>query len=396
MVSENPSGRQDMYKKILFVCTEDWFFKSHFLPIAKAAMAREGVQVSLLARTSGAREGLEEFGVNIIPFDFNRSSKNPFGALKIAFKLSAIIRREKPDVIHLIALKSIAIGGLIALFLRGFGVVYHVTGLGYLADGTTFGFVVARNIVFRFFAFCLMHTRSWLVCENPDDLAFIGSYGAPIERRVSVVGGAGVDPSYFFPLPPSDVRPVHVAYVGRMIWTKGVDVLVEAISKLAHKGVAVKLDLYGSPDPHNPKSIEIETLENWNQKSCVAWHGPVTDVREVWKICDIAVVSTRTREGMPRSMLEAAASERPLIVTDIPGCRSFVRDGVEGLVVPPGNSDLLADAIEKLAREPALRLQMGQAARRRVLDGYTEVHVAKDVLDIYDILYLEGGRRQRG
>jgi len=131
-----------------------------------------------------------------------------------------------------------------------------------------------------------------------------------------------------------------------------------------------------------------------NTRLGVAWHGPIEDVRDVWRNCEIAVVPTRTREGMPRVMLEAASCGRALIVTDVPGCRHFVRDGIEGFVVPPDDVEALAAAMDQLAQNPELRQMMGHAARERVLSGYTEQHVKVAVLNIYET-FLETNSDER-
>ena len=129
--------------------------------------------------------------------------------------------------------------------------------------------------------------------------------------------------------------------------------------------------------------MTAEELKAWCAKRDAWWLGPVEDVREVWRHADIFVLPARSREGMPRALLEAAASARPLVVTDVPGCRHFVRDGVEGFVVPPEDADALATALERLARDPDLRRRMGEAARLRLLHGFTEAHVKQSLRSAY-------------
>jgi glycosyltransferase involved in cell wall biosynthesis len=173
-----------------------------------------------------------------------------------------------------------------------------------------------------------------------------------------------------------------------MIRPKGVHVLVEAQRRLAFRGVAVDLALYGKTDADNTEGVPQSEIEGWTQHSGgghgrVVWHGHVSDIGRVWANADIAVLPAITREGMPRAVLEAAASGRPLVVTDVPGCRHFVRDGVEGLIVPPSDPDALAAALARLAADPGLRARMGDAARARVLSGYTIGHVTAGVREAY-------------
>ena len=180
--------------------------------------------------------------------------------------------------------------------------------------------------------------------------------------------------------------PVRLAFVGRLVWSKGVDVLIESLDLLKSDGLPVRLDLYGAPDVDNPRSLSVELLDEWGRRDDVVWHGRSENVLEVWHDADIALVPSRGGEGMPRAMLEAASCARPLIVTDVPGCRHFVRDGEEGFVVPPEDPPALAGAIAKLAANEELRLKMGQVARQRVQDGFTERHVIEAVARVYDKL----------
>ncbi len=152
-----------------------------------------------------------------------------------------------------------------------------------------------------------------------------------------------------------------------MIRPKGVDLLLAAQARLDAEGVAVAIELYGRSDDGNPEAIPTAELEAWGRSGRGKWLGHTSDVAGVWRRSDIFVLPARSREGMPRALLEAAASARPLIVTDVPGCRHFVRDGIEGLVVPPNDVAALTAALVRLATDPDLRVQMGLAARARCL-----------------------------
>ncbi|NOX74475.1 MAG: glycosyltransferase family 4 protein [Alphaproteobacteria bacterium] len=329
---------------------------------------------------------LETAGLKVVPLDFKRASMNPFAALVVLWRLIVALRRERPDIVHFLALKPILVGGLAALFVPKVATVFHLTGLGYLAAGKTRKAALVRNLFLRLLALYLKRRKSWLIVENPDDLATAGRFGVPTGNRASVLGGAGIDPLHFIALAPKEHTMPRAAFVGRMVWSKGVDVLIEAMDELAKRGVDLEVDLFGAPDIGNPRAIHTATLRQWNQRPGVKLHGATSDVRRVWRVADIAVFPSRGGEGLPRSLLEAAACARALIVTDVPGCRHFVRHGIEGLVVPPEDSAALAGAIEKLALDPELRRRMGRAARQRVLDGYTERHVRQAITEIYATL----------
>jgi glycosyltransferase involved in cell wall biosynthesis len=143
------------------------------------------------------------------------------------------------------------------------------------------------------------------------------------------------------------------------------------------------LELYGRSDEGNPDAVPAEAIAQWCAASGARWQGHVDDVRQVWKSADFYVLAARGGEGLPRALLEAAACARPLIVTDVPGCRHFVRHGLEGLLVKPDDVGGLADALARLAHDPELRQRMGAAARLRLLHGFTEAHVMQALRAAY-------------
>jgi glycosyltransferase involved in cell wall biosynthesis len=152
---------------------------------------------------------------------------------------------------------------------------------------------------------------------------------------------------------------------------------------LAARGVPLAIELYGKIDADNPEAISEQQIAAWQREGRARWFGHIADVREVWKRADIFVMAPRGGEGLPRALLEAAACGRPLVVTDVPGCREFVRNGIEGFVVPPNDPSALADALATLIMDGALRERMGTAARLRVLDGFTEADVMGAIQKAY-------------
>ncbi len=375
-------------RKILYVCTEDWFFHSHFLPLLEAAKSSGVDDIFLATTTNNKYREIEKLGVTVISINFDRASRGFFSTLKLLGLIARTIARVKPDVVHFISLKPILVGGLAALLYRAPAKVFHITGIGTLGEGNSGMKKLARSVIFRLPGLYLRQKNTELLVENPDDADYLKDYGLPCDTPVTVLGGAGVDPELFPDLsllPPARPRPktVRLAFVGRMIKTKGVDVLVDAMATPDIYTADIQLDLYGIPDSANPGSYKLKTIEYWNKETNVSYHGFSSDVVTIWKNADICVVPTRTREGLPRAMLEAAVCARPLIVTDVPGCRHFVEDGVQGLVVPPEDAPALALAIARLVNDPQLRNDMGKAARQRVLDKFTKTHVINDVAKTY-------------
>jgi glycosyltransferase involved in cell wall biosynthesis len=231
----------------------------------------------------------------------------------------------------------------------------------------------------------MKHSRAvpsiWVLAENEDDLNYLLKRQIGSPERSTLIPGAGVEAPMPAPFEPVSGRAPVAVFVGRMVRSKGVHTLVEAYKRLT-PGL-IHLALYGAADVNNPEAIPNDTLTKWSTLSGLTWHGHVQDITQIWTADQIAVIPSLGGEGMPRAMLEAAASGRPLIVSDVPGCRHFVRQGVEGLVVPPGDIEALANALAHLAKDQALRRRLGLAARGRFLAGFTTDAVRRAIHEAY-------------
>ena len=370
------------YSKILVCITEDWFALSHFRPLLRTLTGLAG-EVVVATRSSGRMGEIEALGCRTIDFDFRRSSLQPLAQADVVRRLSRLIKAERPEVVHAIAMQTLVVSSIATRFARVPHTVLHLTGLGFLGISEGRAARLIRPLALRLLAETLRRPGSWLLAENPDDVAFLREGGADPGDRLTILGGAGIDETEFLAQPePGNPVPV-AAFVGRMIRSKGVGVLVEAQRRLQARGVPLNVALYGKTDDDNPEGVPRAEIEGWARQGGVTWHGHVSDIREVWSKSDIAVLPAITREGLPRSVLEAAASARPLIVTDVPGCRHVVRCNVDGLIVPPGDADALADALARLAGDAELRRQMGASARERILSGFTIGHVTAGIRDAY-------------
>lgn len=366
-------------RKIVFVITEDWFFASHFLPMAKAA--RElGLDVSVVCRVRSHRDVIEAAGAKVIPLEAERRSLNPMAAGYAAGQLAAILKSEKADIVHCIALKGILVGGFAAA-MAGIGRrVYALTGSGFLGARTDTVARLSQRAV-RLLVRGLETGQTRYVFENTDDPKLLGL--DPAGDRVTILGGAGVDPDRLRPAPLPHHPPLKVALVARMLWSKGVDLAVEAVRAARAERAAIELSLYGAPDPSNPKAIPEKTLTAWSAEPGIAWYGATQDVAAVWREHHVACLPSRGGEGLPRTLLEAAACGRAIVTTDVPGCRTLVREGIEGRLVPANDAASLAAALVALSRQPDLVARMGEAARTRVLDGFTERDVIESVKRLY-------------
>lgn len=354
--------------KILFVVTEDWFFRSHFLALADRARA-EGYEVLVAARNSGALNGEN---VRVLDMPFARGAFGPAALIGQVRKLQGVIDAERPDVIHAIALKSIAL--TMMADRRGAGRAFALTGRGYLALDGAPPWIKLMGAGFRgMLRVALDRPRSVLVVENLADKAWVEGGRTLADNRFVLMPGAGVAVAAFPVAPEPPAPPVVVGIVARLIRSKGIDRAVAAIAALREGGVDIVLRVAGDTDPENPEHVSETEIAQWRATPGVELVGRIKDVASFWAGAHIACLPSRGGEGLPRSLLEAAACGRPIVTTDAPGCIDFV-GGVAGIVSKRDDTASLTEALKQLALDPTLRCRLGAQARARVEDGYTIEH----------------------
>lgn len=367
-------------RRIAFVVSEDWFFASHFLPMLRAAVDAD-MEVFVVCRVKEHGSALENHGARIIPFNLERRNN---GLLRMAvsiFLLAKILREQRIHVVHCIALRSIIIGGFASILANVNARILAVTGGGLLSAETGFRMGIGRRALELLVRLMSVSGNTHFLFENVTDPKRFGL--SANSSQVLIVPGAGVDPVYFEPQAPTHARSLRIAIVCRMVWSKGIDLAVEAVTIARRRGHDVELSIFGSPDPSNPRSLTEEVLRDWSLRPGIQWCGPTTDVRRVWANHDLACLPSRGGEGLPRSILEAAACGRPILTTDVPGCRDFVRSGREGWLVPPDNAAALADCIGEIEANRKDVSTAGKRARERLTSGYTEQHVRALVTELY-------------
>jgi glycosyltransferase involved in cell wall biosynthesis len=359
--------------KLLYLVTEDWFFASHFLPMAREARAM-GFEVVVATRVREHAARIAAEGFRVVPLEGERRSVGIVEVARGFARIVRVVRAERPDLVHCIALRMVALGGLAARLGGARRLVLAPTGLGTLWSEDSAINRVARAALRLVIGKWLRRADTRYLFENTDDARAFGLSGP----EITIVPGAGVDPDDF---PPSDEPPaplLKVAVVARMIAAKGIEV-----RRARALGAAVELDLFGSPDPSNPRSCTEEELIRWSAEPGITWRGRTADVADVWRTHHVAMLLTWYREGVPRALIEAAASGRPVVTTDSPGCRDLVRDGREGMLVPLRDTEAAAHALVALAADPELRKRLGRAAQKRFQDGYTEAAVRREVRAAY-------------
>jgi glycosyltransferase involved in cell wall biosynthesis len=339
-----------------------------------------GFQVVVATRVQADGARLKAEGFSVIAIESKRGSTSPLASVRDFFQLLKIVHRERADIVHCIALRPVVIGGLAAKLAGSGKLLLAPTGLGHLWIESGMAVQCVRKLVSFMVGRWLRGPRTHYLFENRDDPHEFGI--DPDSADVTLIGGAGVDPVHFSRCEEPAAPPVKVAVVGRMIRPKGIIEAVEAVRAARATGAPLELHLYGDPDPDNPRSIPLEALQRWSKEPGIAWHGRVADVGGVWRENHIAMLLSY-REGLPRSLVEAAAARRPIVATDVPGCREVIRNGLEGILVPLGDIEAAAGALATLAANPGLRYRLGAAANTRFQERFTADAVRQRVRNLY-------------
>jgi glycosyltransferase involved in cell wall biosynthesis len=365
-----------MRRKLLFLVTEDWYFVSHRLALAVAAR-EAGFDVAVATRVKTHEQVILDAGLRLIPFELSRRGGNP--VMEIV-KLIRLYRNQCPDIVHHVALKPVLYGAMAAWVVRVPRVVNAVTGLGWLFISRGFVARVVRPLVLRLLGRLLSTRGSCTIVQNPDDQALLLRAGVPRER-LCLIRGAGVDTARFSPAEKQPGR-VTVVLVARMLWDKGVGEFVAATKLLHEEGISARFVLVGDADTANPASVPNESLCAWNGKDGIEWWGRRDDIPAVLDQADIVCLPSY-REGLPKSLLEAAACGLPIVTTDTPGCREVVTDGDNGFLVPVKDAIALALALRKLIVDSDLRRHMGKRSRARALAEFSQEIVIAQTLATY-------------
>lgn len=381
--------------RLLFVVTEDWAFLRHRLPMAKAALAM-GLKVAVATRVSGHADAIRALGIEVFDTPVDRAGLSPIKDLRYLAHLARVFRRFRPDLIHNIAAKPVLYGTLAAkLAARQAGIINAFTGLGILYTGDRDGRRSLKSRALgRLLTALLRGTctspRVHMLVQNPDDRDHLLANGIGRAEHSHLIPGSGVDLDQFPARPDPPAPPIRAVLVGRLLKTKGVVEFAEAAQILKDRGRDIHMILVGAPDADNPTSVTEAELQTWARAGIVEWPGESDDVAAVWANAHIAVLPSY-REGLPKSLLEAAASARPMVATDVPGCRELVKDDENGLLVPPGDAAALADAIEALATDSDKRNRFGDAARRSVEHTFSADAIGEKIAALYKAVLAEGG-----
>jgi glycosyltransferase involved in cell wall biosynthesis len=364
--------------KLLFLVTDDRYFISHRLPMARAAKsAGFEVHVGTRVKSFGAAIRGEGYIVHDLPWE--KLKRTPIDIIKDIWAIRLLYQSLKPDLVHHIALVPVMFGQIAATGL-GIATVNTIAGLGSGFIGRGFKGKLLKSGLVIALRTLLSRRSSITVVQNADDRAALQSIGVPSDS-IRLVAGSGVDTDLLKPLPEPE-GPITIGIAARMLEDKGIRPLVEAQALLRKKGLNTQLLLAGDYDPTNRSAIKIEELQAFARQPCVEWLGHIEDIAALWTRCHIAALPSR-REGLPKALLEAASLGRPLVATDVPGCRDVAVDGETGLLVPVDDAKALASAIETLVHDPALRAKLGANGRRQVEKLFSSTAIGTEIAAIY-------------
>ena len=364
--------------RLLYVVSEDYYFLSHRLPMARAAH-NAGFEVHVATRVQKGAAAIKAEGFVLHPIPYARGRLSPIMSLRTLLALRRIYKTVAPSITHHVTVQS-AVLGMIAALDRPIPCVNSINGLGYTFTSTSVKAALFRAIMRSAFRKLFDRQRVINLVQNDDDRRFVAIAGIS-KSRIALIAGSGVDTATLSPTaePPG---PPTAAFVGRLLDDKGIRTLVAAHQLVREQEPEAQLLIAGAPDPANPTSVSHQEALSWNSAPGITWLGQVDDIANLWARAHVAVLPSR-REGLPLSLLEAAACGRAMVATDVPGCQEIAIAGKTGLLVPVDDARALANAICRLFREPQLRTQFAQAARRLVVERFSAEIIGQQTVALY-------------
>lgn len=367
-------------KKIFIVVNVDWFFLSHRKEIALAAQ-KEGYDVTIVTKDTGKIQNIQSLGLKTINLPMNRSGQNIVEELKTCNFLYNLYRKEKPDVVHHVGLKTILWGTLAAKLAKVHGVVNAVSGLGifFSEDNKS----LTSKVLPKVLKFSHNRKNLGVIFQNNEDKTIFLNNGIIKENQAYMIKGSGVDLNQFNFTPEPTEEKIKVLLTARMIIEKGIFILTDA-AKILEKDYKNKVEflLCGGLDD-NPKAIKEEELKAVCDGSYIQWLGYRTDVLDLLKKCHIVAFPSYYKEGLPKSLIEATAIGRPIITTNSIGCKETVVDGFNGYLIPIKDSRTLAEKLRTLFENRELRKSMGKNSRKLAEKDFSIHNVVERHLAIY-------------
>lgn len=368
-------------RRVLIVVNDAAFFLSHRLLLARGLEAA-GYDVHVATPSDDVSPKIAAAGFSFHPFPLTRRGTSPASELKTIVALTRLYRELAPDIVHHVTAKAILYGGIAARVAGVRAVVHAVSGLGYVFISSEPRARVLRRAIRAAYRVATAHPNCAVIFQNDDDRAIFGS--AIRTSNVAMIRGSGVDLDAFAATPLPTGVPL-VVLPSRMLWDKGVGEFVEAARLLVKRGVAARFALVGGIDPGNPTAVPRERIDAWVAEGIVEWWGLRADMPDVLASSSIVCLPSY-REGMSKALLEACAVGRPIVTSDVPGCRDVIGAGSHGLVVPPRDATALAEALATLLGDRDRRERMGASARATAEAEFGIEAVVAETVAVYRTL----------
>ena len=375
------SSAETRKRRLLYVANEDFAFLLNRLPMARAARDA-GFEVHVATNVNSAAKAIEAEGFILHPIAFRRGGLSPVAAIPTLLAIRRVETKIKPNVVHHSGVQCCVFGS-VATLGKNIPTVNAITGLGYIFTSRGWRTRLLKQGIAWLLPRLLNRKYSRVLVQNPDDREALLKLGVEASR-LRLIPGSGVDTDALTPLPEPE-GPITIGFAGRLLADKGIRALVAAHTHLRDQGHGFNLLIAGTPDPANPASVSTEEVEQWIRRLGITWLGHVNDIKSLWQRCHLAALPSH-REGLPGSLMEAAACGRPLIATDAPGCREVVLNDQTGLLVPIEDPAALAQAILRLAESRELRARYGAAARQLVVDRLSAKIIGKAIVQLYEDL----------
>jgi glycosyltransferase involved in cell wall biosynthesis len=374
--------------KIILFANTDWYLYNFRLGLVEG-IRKQGHQVVLISPPGPYSKKLQDMGYKWIPVDLTRRGMNPFSEIRAINQLRKIIKRELPDIINNFTIKCVLYGSLAVKGIKAVHTVNSVTGLGFIFYSKNILMKILRPILFLFLGSAIKDTA--LIFQNEDDRDLFAGKGMIGSSPVFLIQGSGVDTKKFTPRPNKNLQPI-VLLSARLLWSKGIKIYLNAARHFAQRGTKVRFAIVGRLDPGNPESLTEMDLDKIRGESIVDLWGWREDMQNVYTQADIVCLPS-FGEGLPRSLMEAAACGRPLVATDVPGCRELVNNGSNGYLFIPDDLDDLVKKINILITDPKLRQRMGENGRTLVETQFSSDVIVNKTLQVYNQISGVGNKR---
>ena len=364
-----------MKKKIFFLVNTDSFLVSHRFDIAKK-MIRSNYDVHIGTEFTKYKLLFVKLGFKVHNINFYRSSFNLFKAIHSLIQIFFLLKKIKPDILHVISIKPIVFGGLISFITPVKSLVVSVTGLGSMFINKGIIHKLREHLFRRFYKIIFLFPNLKVILQNKNDLNYLVKNSNLKRKDIEIIKGSGVNLNKFkFSIIPKE--PIIILMASRVIKDKGVLEYIQAIKYLKEKNFKGKFFLIGNIDSENPSAISNALIDKWRKKNIIIYLKHQKNIQKYIKKSSIVVLPSY-REGFPKILMEAAACGRPVITTNVPGCKDAVINQVTGDLIPVKKFKPLASSILKLSKKRNILRKMGRAAR---------IHAVKN-FDVNDIVSM--------